>query len=86
MILHVQTLVARVYKHGGGVICQAYGNVKVGIPSSVMLNTQSDQIGVGMEMPIYPLFPEARCELMIIRNHISCGLFRTFTDLCGYTG
>ena len=41
-------------------ICQAYGSVKVGVPSSVMLNVQSEQLAVGCEMPIYPLFPEVR--------------------------
>ena len=39
-------------------ICRAYGSIKVGIPSNVLLNVQNEQIGVGNEMPIYPLFPE----------------------------
>lgn len=41
-------------------ICEAYGSVKVGVPSSVILNAQSELLGVGREMPIYPLFSEVR--------------------------
>lgn len=41
-------------------ICRAYGNIKVGIPSNVLLNVQNEQLGVGNEMPIYPFFPEVR--------------------------
>ncbi|XP_059670096.1 nuclear pore complex protein GP210 isoform X2 [Cornus florida] len=52
------TLVATVYGSGDTIVCQAYGRVKVGIPSSVILNTQSDQLAVGREMPIYPSFSE----------------------------
>lgn len=40
-------------------ICQAYGSVKVGVPSSAILNAQSEQLDVGREMPIFPSFPEA---------------------------
>lgn len=43
-------------------ICQAYGSVKVGVPSSAILNVQSEQLAVGRETPIYPLFPEASIE------------------------
>ncbi|XP_022152143.1 nuclear pore complex protein GP210 isoform X1 [Momordica charantia] len=49
---------ATFYRNGGSVICQVHGNVKVGIPSNVVLNVQNEQLGVGSEMPIYPLFPE----------------------------
>uniref|UniRef100_A0A5B7BTW7 BIG2 domain-containing protein n=1 Tax=Davidia involucrata TaxID=16924 RepID=A0A5B7BTW7_DAVIN len=52
------TLVATVYGNGDTIICQAYGRVKVGIPSSVVLNVQSDQLAVGREMPIFPSFSE----------------------------
>ncbi|KAA8548147.1 hypothetical protein F0562_004591 [Nyssa sinensis] len=52
------TLVARVYGNGDSIICQAYGRVKVGVPSSVVLNVQSEQLAVGREMPIFPSFSE----------------------------
>ncbi|KAL5860539.1 hypothetical protein ACOSQ4_001835 [Xanthoceras sorbifolium] len=52
------TLLATVFGNGDVVICKAYGSVKVGVPSSVILNVQSEQLAVGREMPIYPLFPE----------------------------
>ncbi|XP_022740408.1 nuclear pore complex protein GP210 isoform X2 [Durio zibethinus] len=52
------TLVATVYGNGGGMICQAYGNVKVEVPSSAILNVQSEHLAIGHETPIYPLFPE----------------------------
>ncbi|XP_007031576.2 PREDICTED: nuclear pore complex protein GP210 [Theobroma cacao] len=52
------TLVATVYGNGDSVICQAYGSVKVGVPSSAILNVQSEQLAVGREATIYPLFPE----------------------------
>ncbi|KAF5943412.1 hypothetical protein HYC85_017489 [Camellia sinensis] len=37
-------------------ICHAHGQVRVGIPSSVKLNVQSDQLAVGREMPLFPYF------------------------------
>lgn len=43
-------------------ICQAYGSLKVGIPSVMILNVQSEQLGVGREMTIYPVCPEVRIE------------------------
>ncbi|KAK9225059.1 hypothetical protein WN943_010100 [Citrus x changshan-huyou] len=52
------TLIATVFGNGDVVICQAFSSVKVGVPSSVTLNAQSDQLAVGHEMPIHPLFPE----------------------------
>lgn len=55
-----QTLLATVFGNGDVVICQAYSSVKVGVPSSVVLNVQSEQLAVDREMPIHPLFPEAR--------------------------
>lgn len=54
-----QTLLATVYGNGGDVICQADSSVKVGVPSSAILNVQSEQLAVGRETPIYPLFSEA---------------------------
>ncbi|KAK6256416.1 hypothetical protein SCA6_017721 [Theobroma cacao] len=58
------TLVATVYGNGDSVICQAYGSVKVGVPSSAILNVQSEQLAVGRETTIYPLFPEASIETL----------------------
>ncbi|XP_038715182.1 nuclear pore complex protein GP210 isoform X2 [Tripterygium wilfordii] len=52
------TLLVTLYGNGGGVICQAHGSVKVGVPSSVVLNVQSKQLSIGNDMPIYPFFPE----------------------------
>ncbi|KAK9272744.1 hypothetical protein L1049_003121 [Liquidambar formosana] len=52
------TLLATIYGNGHTVICQAYGRVKVGVPSSVTLNVQSEQLDVGREMPIFPSLPE----------------------------
>ncbi|PRQ54034.1 putative invasin/intimin cell-adhesion [Rosa chinensis] len=52
------TIRARVLKNGDTVICQAYTSVKVGVPSSVILNAQSELLGVGKEMPLYPVFSE----------------------------
>ncbi|GMP29371.1 hypothetical protein CsSME_00004505 [Camellia sinensis var. sinensis] len=42
------TVVATVYGNGDIMICQAHGQVRVGIPSSVKLNVQSDQLAVGL--------------------------------------
>ncbi|KAK9004035.1 hypothetical protein V6N11_001853 [Hibiscus sabdariffa] len=53
------TLIAKVYGNGDDVICQAYSSVKVGVPSSALLNVQSEKLAVGHETPIYPLFSEA---------------------------
>ncbi|XP_043725573.1 nuclear pore complex protein GP210 [Telopea speciosissima] len=52
------TLLATVYGNGDTVICQAHGRVKVGIPSSMILSVQSEQLGVGREMPIFPSLPQ----------------------------
>lgn len=57
-----QTLVATVYGKGDTVICQAYGRIKVGVPSLVTLNVQSEQLDVGREMPIFPSLPQARIK------------------------
>lgn len=58
--MHDQTIRATFFRNGDIVICEAYGSVKVGVPSSVTLNAQSDLLGVGHEMPIYPLFSEVK--------------------------
>ncbi|KAL7213703.1 hypothetical protein ACSBR2_016266 [Camellia fascicularis] len=52
------TVVATVYGNGDIMICHAHGQVRVGIPSSVKLNVQSDQLAVGREMPIFPYISE----------------------------
>lgn len=52
------TIRATVLKNGDTVICQAYTSVKVGVPSSVILNAQSELLGVGHEIPLYPVFSE----------------------------
>ncbi|KAG8634965.1 hypothetical protein MANES_17G112100v8 [Manihot esculenta] len=52
------TILSTVYGNGDVVICQAYCNIKVGVPSSPILNVQSEQLNVGRDMPIYPSFPE----------------------------
>ena len=55
-------MLATVYGNSDDVICQAYGTIKVGVPSSAILNVQSEQLAVGRETPIYPLFSEASME------------------------
>lgn len=57
---HVQTVVATLYGNRDTIICQAHGRVKVGIPSSALLNVQSDHLAVGHELPIFPSLSEAR--------------------------
>lgn len=52
------TIRATVYGNGGAVICEAYGQVRVAIPSAMALNLQSKQLAIGREMPIYPSSPE----------------------------
>ncbi|XWS30400.1 hypothetical protein CRYUN_Cryun24cG0114100 [Craigia yunnanensis] len=56
-------LLATVYGNSDDVICKAYGTIKVGVPSSTILNVQSEQLAVGCETPIYPLFSEASVEV-----------------------
>lgn len=58
--LHVQTVVATLYGNGNTMICQAHSRVKVGIPSSALLNVQSNHLAVGHELPIFPSLSEAR--------------------------
>ncbi|GLU11334.1 hypothetical protein SLE2022_280890 [Rubroshorea leprosula] len=52
------TLLATVYGNGDTVICEAFGSITVGIPSSAILIVQSELLAVGREMPIYPSFSE----------------------------
>lgn len=52
------TLVATFYGNGNFMICQAYGKVKVGVPSSAVLNVQSEQLGIARKMPIFPSLSE----------------------------
>lgn len=52
------TVLATFFGEGNIVICQAYGSVKIGIPSGMILNVQSEQLAVGHDMPIYPVFAE----------------------------
>ncbi|XP_019185742.1 PREDICTED: nuclear pore complex protein GP210 isoform X2 [Ipomoea nil] len=52
------TVIATVYTSGDLVICQAYGKVKVGVPSLAMLSVQSEQFAVGRHMPIFPSLSE----------------------------
>ncbi|RZC71969.1 hypothetical protein C5167_035143 [Papaver somniferum] len=49
---------ANFFGKGSSFICQAYGSIEVGIPSSMMLSPQSEQLNVGREMPIFPSFTE----------------------------
>ncbi|XP_039138500.1 nuclear pore complex protein GP210 isoform X1 [Dioscorea cayenensis subsp. rotundata] len=49
---------ASIFGNGGTFICEAYGQVEVGIPSAFSLNLQSDQLCVGCGMPIFPTFRE----------------------------
>ncbi|XP_068664790.1 nuclear pore complex protein GP210 isoform X3 [Aristolochia californica] len=44
---------ATAYGHEGAMICQAYGRVEVGIPSKMVLNLQSEKLGVGHDMKLF---------------------------------
>ncbi|XP_065877577.1 nuclear pore complex protein GP210 isoform X2 [Euphorbia lathyris] len=52
------TIRSTVYGNGDVVICQAYGHIRVGIPTSAILSAQSEQLDVGRNMPIHPSFHE----------------------------
>ncbi|GAV68566.1 RRM_1 domain-containing protein/Big_2 domain-containing protein [Cephalotus follicularis] len=73
------TILATVYGNGDIVICRASGSVEVGVPSSVLLNVQSEQLTVGHEMPIFPSFPEARIKL---NGDSQFGDLFSFYELC----
>lgn len=44
--------------NGNTVICEARSILRVGVSSTIKLHMQSEQLGVGRKLPIYPLFPE----------------------------
>ncbi|MED6170545.1 hypothetical protein PIB30_032004 [Stylosanthes scabra] len=52
------TIIASVLVDRSNVICEARSSLRVGIPSTVKLHVQSEQLGVGRKLPVYPLFPE----------------------------
>ncbi|XP_050223905.1 nuclear pore complex protein GP210 [Mercurialis annua] len=52
------TILSTIHGNGDVVMCQAYSNVKIGVPSSALLNVQSEQLDAGNYVPIYPSFPE----------------------------
>ncbi|RDX93240.1 Nuclear pore complex protein GP210, partial [Mucuna pruriens] len=52
------TIIASIFVNGNTVICEARSVLRVGVPSTVTLHVQSEQLGVGCKLPIYPLFPE----------------------------
>lgn len=52
------SIVATFYGNGRTVLCQARGEVKVGVPSVALLNVQSEQLAVGREMAIFPFLLE----------------------------
>ncbi|XP_045812556.1 nuclear pore complex protein GP210 isoform X2 [Trifolium pratense] len=52
------TIIASVFVNGNTVICEARSVLKVGVSSTIKLHMQSEQLGVGCKLPIYPLFPE----------------------------
>ncbi|KAH0462028.1 hypothetical protein IEQ34_009603 [Dendrobium chrysotoxum] len=50
------TVRAAVYGQTGDLICEAYSRVEVGVPSIMILSSQSDQLCIGCKMPIFPSF------------------------------
>lgn len=62
------TVVVTIYSTGDFLLCQAYGSVKIGIPSSAILNVQSEQLAVG--------------RLMRIHSSLSEGNLFSFYGLC----
>ncbi|KAL6506124.1 hypothetical protein OROHE_022653 [Orobanche hederae] len=52
------TIIASLLVNGNTVICEARSVSRVGVSASIKLHMQSEQLGVGRELPIYPLFPE----------------------------
>jgi len=59
---YCQTITASVFVNGN-VICEARSILRVGIPSTITLHVQSDQLGIGRKLPIYPLFPEVPVKI-----------------------
>jgi len=60
---YCQTITASVFVNGTTVICEARIILRVGIPSTIMLHVQSEQLGIGRQLPIYPLFPEVTVKI-----------------------
>ncbi|KAL5718155.1 hypothetical protein ACHQM5_011091 [Ranunculus cassubicifolius] len=52
------TVRAIVYGSEDTVICEAEARVRVGIPISMILSAQSEQLSVGREMPVFPSLAE----------------------------
>ncbi|XP_021891982.1 nuclear pore complex protein GP210 [Carica papaya] len=52
------TILATIFGKRDAVICQAYGSVQVGVPTSASLIAQSDMLAIGREMPVFPSFYE----------------------------
>ncbi|XP_030530756.1 nuclear pore complex protein GP210 isoform X1 [Rhodamnia argentea] len=52
------TMLATIFGRENSVLCRATGSVNVVVPSSAVLNVQSEKLGVNREMPIYPAFFE----------------------------
>lgn len=59
-LFYLQTILATIYGRENSILCLASGSVNVVVPSLAVLNVQSEKLGVNCEMPIYPLFSEAR--------------------------
>lgn len=62
---YCQTIIASVFANGNTVICEARSFLRVGVPSTVTLHVQSEQLGIGRKLPIYPLFPEVTVKIKI---------------------
>lgn len=56
IFIYLQTILATIYGRENSILCQASGSVNVVVPSSAVLNVQSEKLGVNREMPIYPAF------------------------------
>ncbi|CAI9087870.1 OLC1v1022055C1 [Oldenlandia corymbosa var. corymbosa] len=52
------TLVTTFYGKEYMMICQAFGKIKVGVPSAALLYSQSEKLAVGRHMPIFPTLSE----------------------------
>jgi len=60
---YCQTITASVFVNRNTVVCEARSILRVGIPSTVMLHAQSEQLGIGRKLRIYPLFPEVTVKI-----------------------
>ncbi|XP_058778625.1 nuclear pore complex protein GP210 isoform X1 [Vicia villosa] len=52
------TILASLFVNGNTMVCEARSILRVGVSSTIKLHMQSEQLGVGRKLPIYPLFPE----------------------------